>query len=56
MQGVGAVIAGLVAAALGVGAPAAATAIGVLACASLVVTASLTPGLARSKPGTSIVA
>lgn len=50
MQGIGAVIAGLVAGALGLGAPAAATAIGVLAAASLLVTAALTPGLARSRP------
>jgi hypothetical protein len=50
MQGVGALLAGLLASALGVGPAAAAEAMGVLAIASLAVTAALTPGLARSKP------
>lgn len=51
MQGVGALVAGLLAGAFGIGAPAAADAMGVLAVASLGVTAVLTPGLARSRPG-----
>ena len=56
MQGVGALLAGFVAAAFGVGAGAAADAMGTLAIASLAVSAALTPGLARSRPGRSEVA
>lgn len=50
MQGVGAVLAGGLAGLLGGGATAAATTMGVLAVMSLIVTAALTPGLARSRP------
>ncbi|MGN6744397.1 MAG: hypothetical protein ACTHJL_14045, partial [Amnibacterium sp.] len=50
MQGIGALLAGLLASALGVGPAGAAEAMGLLAVASLAVTAALTPGLARSRP------
>jgi hypothetical protein len=55
MQGIGAVLAGLLAQALqarglGGGPAAAATAIGILGCASLTVTVALIPGLRRSRP------
>jgi hypothetical protein len=51
MQGIAAVIAGLLAQRLGGGPAGAATAIGVMGCASLAVTASLVPGLRRTRPG-----
>jgi predicted MFS family arabinose efflux permease len=50
MQGVGAVVAGALAQALGATASSAATAEAIMAAAALVVTASLTPGLRRSAP------
>jgi predicted MFS family arabinose efflux permease len=49
MQGVGALLAGSVAEILGGKAAAAATAIGLMGCASVVVTLSLIPGLRRSR-------
>ena len=49
MQGIGAVIAGLLAQRLG-GSSGAATAIGVLGCGSLAVTVTLIPGLRRTRP------
>jgi hypothetical protein len=49
MQGIGAVLAGLLAQELGSGRPAAATAIGVTGCASLAVTLALIPGLRRTR-------
>jgi hypothetical protein len=49
MQGIGAVIAGLLAQHFG-GSSGAATAIGLLGCASLAVTATLIPGLRRTRP------
>ena len=51
MQGAGAALAGALAQALGATAQSAATAAGVMAAISLAVTASLAPGLARSRPG-----
>ncbi len=51
MQGVGAVIGGAVATALGSDSHAAGTAITILAAGSLLVTAALTPGLRRSRDG-----
>jgi predicted MFS family arabinose efflux permease len=50
MQGVGAVVAGALAQALGATASSAATAAAIMAAAALVVTVSLTPGLRRSAP------
>jgi hypothetical protein len=50
MQGVAAVLAGLLAQRLGGGQAAAATAIGVMGCASLTVTVTLIPGLRRTRP------
>jgi hypothetical protein len=50
MQGIAAVVAGLLCQWLGGGRPAAATAIGVFGCASLAVTAALIPGLRRTRP------
>ena len=50
MQGVGAVLAGLLTQRLHGGSAAAATAIGVMGCASLAVTLALIPGLRRSRP------
>lgn len=50
MQGIGAVLGGALAGLLGGDAVAAATTMGVLAVGSLLVTAALTPGLARSRP------
>jgi MFS family permease len=50
MQGVGAVLGGGLAGGLGGGSSAAATTMGALALGSLLVTAALTPGLARSRP------
>ncbi len=50
MQGIGAVIAGLLTQRLQGGPTAAGTAIGIMGCASLVVTAALVPGLRRSRP------
>ncbi len=50
MQGIAAVFAGLLAQRLGGGPSAAATAIGLLGCASLAVTAALIPGLRRTRP------
>ena len=51
MQGIAAVLAGLLAQRLGGGNAGAATAIGVLGCASLAVTVALIPGLRRTRPG-----
>jgi hypothetical protein len=51
MQGIAALLAGLLAQRLGGGHQAAATAIGILGCASLAVTVTLIPGLRRSRPG-----
>jgi hypothetical protein len=53
MQGVAAVLAGLLAQRLGGGHAGAATAIGVLGCVSLAVTVALIPGLRRTRPGDS---
>ena len=53
MQGVAAVLAGLLTQRLGGGHAGAATAIGVLGCASLAVTVALIPGLRRTRPGDS---
>jgi MFS family permease len=50
MQGIAAVLAGLLAQRLGGGNPGASTAIGVLGCASLTVTVILIPGLRRTRP------
>ncbi|MGH3247342.1 MAG: MFS transporter [Trebonia sp.] len=50
MQGVAALLAGLLAQRLGGGQAAAATAIGILGCASLTVTVTLIPGLRRTRP------
>jgi hypothetical protein len=50
MQGAGAVAAGLLAQRLGAGPSGAATAIGVMGCASLAVTVALIPGLRRTRP------
>jgi hypothetical protein len=50
MQGIAAVLAGLLAQCLGGGPSAAATAIGLLGCASLTVTVTLIPGLRRTRP------
>jgi hypothetical protein len=50
MQGIGAVLAGLLAEQFGVGRAAASAAIGVLGCASLALTLSLVPGLRRTRP------
>jgi predicted MFS family arabinose efflux permease len=50
MQGVGAALAGTLAQALGATAHSAATAAGIMAAMSLAVTASLAPGLSRSRP------
>ena len=50
MQGIAAVLAGLLAQRLGGGHAGAATAIGVMGCASLVVTVTLIPGLRRTRP------
>jgi hypothetical protein len=50
MQGVGAILAGLLTQRLHGGPAAAATAIGVMSCASLAVTLALIPGLRRSRP------
>jgi len=50
MQGIAAVLAGLLAQRLGGGAAGAATAIGILGCASLTVTVWLIPGLRRTRP------
>jgi MFS family permease len=50
MQGIAAVLAGSLAQWLGGGQRAAATAIGILGCASLAVTAGLIPGLRRTRP------
>ena len=50
MQGVGAVLAGLLTQRLHGGSAAAATAIGIMGCASLAVTLALIPGLRRSRP------
>ena len=50
MQGIAAVLAGLLAQRLGGGHAGAATAIGVLGCASLAVTVALIPGLRRTRP------
>jgi hypothetical protein len=50
MQGIAAVLAGLLAQRLGGGHPGASTAIGVLGCASLTVTVILIPGLRRTRP------
>ena len=50
MQGIAAVLAGLLAQRLGGGTAGAATAIGVLGCVSLTVTVSLIPGLRRTRP------
>jgi hypothetical protein len=51
MQGVAALAAGLLAQRLGGGQAAAATAIGILGCASLAVSVMLIPGLRRTRPG-----
>ena len=51
MQGIAAVLAGSLAQWLGGGHRAAATAIGILGCASLAVTVALIPGLRRTRPG-----
>ena len=53
MQGVAAVLAGLLAQRLGGGQAGAATAIGVMGCASLAVTVTLIPGLRRTRPAPS---
>jgi hypothetical protein len=50
MQGIAAVLAGLLAQRLGGGPAGAATAIGVFGCASLAVTVALIPGLRRTRP------
>lgn len=50
MQGIGAVLAGLLTQRLHGGAVAAATAIGLMGCASLTVTVALIPGLRRTRP------
>lgn len=50
MQGIAAVLAGLLAQRLGGGPSGAATAIGLLGCASLTVTVTLIPGLRRTRP------
>jgi predicted MFS family arabinose efflux permease len=50
MQGIAAVLAGLLAQGLGGGTVGAATAIGILGCASLTVTVWLIPGLRRTRP------
>jgi predicted MFS family arabinose efflux permease len=50
MQGVGAVLAGLLTQRLHGGPAAAATAIGVMGCASLAITVALIPGLRRTRP------
>ncbi len=50
MQGVAAVLAGLLAQRLGAGPSGASTAIGILGCASLAVTVALIPGLRRTRP------
>jgi cyanate permease len=50
MQGIAAVLAGLLAQWLGGGTAGAAMAIGILGCASLTVTVSLIPGLRRTRP------
>jgi hypothetical protein len=50
MQGIAAVLAGLLAQRLGGGPASAATAIGVFGCASLAVTVALIPGLRRTRP------
>jgi hypothetical protein len=50
MQGIAAVLAGLLAQRLGGGPAGAATAIGVMGCASLTVTVTLIPGLRRTRP------
>lgn len=50
MQGIAAVLAGLLAQRLGGGLSGAATAIGLLGCASLTVTVTLIPGLRRTRP------
>src|SRR6185437_593339 len=55
MQGVAAVLAGLLAQRLGGGHAGATTAIGVTGCASLAVTVALVPGLRRTRPGRSAV-
>jgi hypothetical protein len=51
MQGIAAVAAGLLAQRLGGGQAGAATAIGIMGCASLTVTVTLIPGLRRTRPG-----
>ncbi len=51
MQGVAAVLAGLLAQRLGGGPAGASTAIGAFGCASLAVTVALIPGLRRTRPG-----
>ena len=50
VQGIAAVLAGLLAGQLSGGRPGASTAIGVFGCASLAVTAALIPGLRRTRP------
>jgi hypothetical protein len=50
MQGIAAVLAGLLAQRLGGGSSGAAAAIGILGCASLLVTVALIPGLRRTRP------
>ena len=49
MQGVGALVGGTVAELFGSGRGGAATAVGVMSCASLVVSVALIPGLRRSR-------
>ena len=51
MQGIGAVLAGLLTQRLHGGSAAATTAIGLMGCASLTVTVALIPGLRRTRPG-----
>lgn len=51
MQGIGAVLAGLLTQRLHGGPAAASTAIGLMGCASLTVTVALIPGLRRTRPG-----
>jgi hypothetical protein len=51
MQGIAAVLAGLLAQRLGGGQSGAATAIGIMGCASLTITVTLIPGLRRTRPG-----
>jgi hypothetical protein len=50
MQGIAAVLAGLLAQRLGAGPTGASTAIGIMGCASLIVTVALIPGLRRTRP------